>query len=75
MTTIRYTCEVIVEHRQRFQALYETVWVVVEYYSLIQQSVRIEDCLQLLHSLISLVTPFVFHKWCHISSSTMLGLK
>ena len=75
LSAIGNTCEVIVEHRQRFQALYETVWVIVEDYPLIQQSVRIKDWFQFLHCLIGLVTPFVLYKRCHIPSRTMLCLQ
>ena len=74
-TAIRYALEIIVEHGQWFQALDETLGIVVEDNALVQQTVGVEDGLQLLHHLISLVTPFVFHKRRHVATCTMLSLE
>ena len=75
MPAIRHTLEVVVEHRQRLQTLDETVRIIVEDDTLVQQSFGVEDGLQFLHYLISLLPPFVFHERCHIAARTMLCLQ
>ena len=75
MTTIRHLVVIEIEHRQRFQALDEAVWVVVEDDTPIQQSVGVEDGLQFLHHLISLLTPLILHKRCHVPTRSMFSLQ
>ena len=75
MTTIRHACEVEVEHRQGLQTLDEAVRIIVEDDALIQQSLWIEDSLQLFHHLIGRLAPLVFHKRCHIATCTVLSLQ
>ena len=75
MTAVGHAAEVEVEHGQRLQAFDEAVGVVVEDDTLVQQSFRVEDGLQLLHGLVGLVAPFVFHERCHVASCAMLCLQ
>ena len=75
MTTVRHTLEVVVEYGQRLQTLDEAVWIVVEDHTLVQQSLWVEDGLQLLHRLIGLLAPLIFHEWCHIAACAVLGLQ
>ena len=75
MSAIGDTVEIEVEHRQWFQALDETVRIVVEDDALIQQTFRIEDRLQFLHRLVGILTPLVFHEGRHITTCSVLGLQ
>ena len=75
VTAVGHFVEVVAEHRQWLQALDETFRVVIEDHALVQQSVGIEDGLQLLHRLVGLVAPFVFHEGSHVASCTMFGLQ
>ena len=75
VAAVGHFVEMIVQNRQWLQALDETIRVVVEDHALVQQSVGIEDGLQLLHRLIGLVAPFVFHEGSHVAACTMLGLQ
>ena len=75
MTSVGHAVEVEVEHRQRLQTLDEAVGVVVEDHTLVQQSLGIEDGLQLTHGLVGLVLPFVLHKRCHVATCAVFGLQ
>ena len=75
VSAIRHTLEVVIQLWQRLQALDKAVGIVVEYHTLVQQSVRVENSLQLLHHLVGLLTPLVLHKRCHVATCTVLGLQ
>ena len=75
MTAIRHTVEIVVEHWQWLQALDEAVGIVVEDDATVQQTVGVEDFLQFLHHLVSLVAPFIFHERCHVATCAVLGLQ
>ena len=72
---VGHAVEVVVEHGQRFKALDEALGVVVEDHALVEQSVGVEDGLELLHGLIGLVAPLILHEGSHIAASAVLGLE
>ena len=75
VTAVGNRIEVVVENGQRFETLDETVRVIVKDDTTVQQAVWVEDVLQFLHHLVSLVAPFVLHERCHIATRTVLGLQ
>ena len=75
VTAVGHFVEVVVEHRQWLQALDEAFRVVIEDHTLVQQSVGVEDGLQLLHGLVGLVAPFVLHEGSHVAASAVLCLQ
>ena len=75
MTAIRYSVEIVVQYRQWLQTLDEALRIIIEDNTLIQQALRIEDGFQLLHHLVGLILPLVFHEWCHVTARAMLSLQ
>ena len=67
--------EIVVEHGQRLEMLDETVGIIIEDDTRVEDIVRVEDLLQLLHHTIGFLSPLIFDKRCHIASGTMLSLQ
>ena len=75
MASVRHLVKVEIEHGQRFQTFDEAVRIVVKDNALVQQALRVEDSLQLLHHLIGLVTPLILHEGRHIAACAVFGLQ
>ena len=75
VTAVGNRIEVVVENGQRFETLDETVGIVVEDDTAVQQAFGIEDILQFLHHLVGLVAPLVLHKRSHIATRAVFGLQ
>jgi fumarate reductase subunit C len=75
MTAIGHATEVEIQYRQRLEALYEAVGIIVKYYALVKQSIGVEDFLKFLHNIVGLITPLVLNKRSHISTCAVFGLK
>ena len=54
--------------------LNETVGIIIEDDTRVEQIVGVEDALQLLHHAIGFLAPLVFDKRRHIAARAMLGL-
>ena len=63
------------EFRQGFEALDKAEGIVVEDTAAVEQVLGIEDGLQLLHHLIGLLAPFVFHERRHVATRAVLGFQ
>ena len=75
VAAIGHAVEVVVEDGQRLQALDEAVGIVVEDHPLVEQTLWVEDGLQLLHGLVSLVAPLVFHEGRHVTACAVFCLQ
>ena len=75
MTAIGHATEVEIQYRQRLEALYEAVGIIVKYYTLVKQSIGVEDFLKFLHNIVGLIPPLVLNKRSHISTGAVFGLK
>ena len=75
MCPVGYAFELVVQLGQRFEVLDETVRIIIKDTSLVKEVVRVKDGLQLLHDIIGLFAPLIFHKWSHVPACSMLGLE
>ena len=75
MAAIGHAGKVEIKNRQRLEALDVAIGIIVEDNALVQQSIGIEDSLELLHGLVGLIAPLVLNKRSHISTRTVLGLQ
>ena len=75
MAAVGHAVEVVVEHGQRLQALDEAVGVVVKDDTLVQQTVGVEDGLELFHHLVGLLAPLIRNEGSHIAACAVLSLQ
>ncbi len=60
---------------QRLQVLEVDLWVFAEHHVRIENTVGIEQALELPHQLVGVAAPFQFDEGCHIAPGTVLGLE